>query len=246
MIPSSPGRIWLFLGISLALFIVPDILAPTALRRMPEYPLYTSLYFGALLLLGFILAPAICQAMVLLEIKEGPARRLVDAVLAGLETAARKLPRVVLAKHAMPFILTAGLYPAQCRVFVSNAYIARLPHVGVRFLLARAVAHASWRQRMATVLPVLALTALLPNTPEKAADWFALVGFLALWLPWHWAFELDADRQAARLLGQEAELGLRACAASGQSPTAWVSFHPPLAWRLRAVRGVMAGSGHDA
>jgi Zn-dependent protease with chaperone function len=239
MIPSSPGRIWLFLGASLALFVAPDILAPAAWHRSPDYPFYITLYFSGVLLLGFLLGPAICQAMVLQEIGDGPARRLIDAVLAGLETHGRRLPRVVLAKHALPFILTAGMYPAQSRIFVSNAYIARLAHVGVRFLLARAVAHASWRQRLATVAPLLALTVVLPNTPEKTSDWFALLAFLGLWLPWHWAFELDADRQAARLTGQEALLGLRACAANGQSPTAWVSFHPPLAWRERVVQGAL-------
>jgi Zn-dependent protease with chaperone function len=237
MIPSSPGRTWLFIGISLLLFFAPDILLPDAWRQAPGYPTLTAIYLGVLVLLGFILGPAVCQALVLREDRDGPARRRVDAALASLASTGRTPPRVVLAEHPQPFVLTVGLLPTRSRIFVSSAFVERLPEPGVRFLLARAVVHAGLAQRLVAVLPVLALTVLLPDTPHDLTDWIILAGFLAIWLVLHWTFELAADRGAARLAGQDAVIGLCAVSDIGRSPAAWATFQPPFAWRMRVVQG---------
>ncbi len=241
MIPSSPGRTWLFIGISLLLFFAPDLLSPEAWRQAPAYPTYVALYLGGLVLLGFAFGPAICQALVVREDVDGPARRRLDDALA--RVAAQGAPRVALAEHPQPFVLTAGLLPGLSRVFVSSAFVSRLPEPGLRFLLARALAHATWPQRLAASLPVLVLTVLLPDTPHDPLDWLVLVIFLALWLAWHWAFELAADRRAARLAGRDAVTGLCALVDAERSPTAWASLHPPFAWRMKVVLDSLSDDG---
>jgi len=235
MIPSTPRRTWLFLIASCLLYFVPDLLLPAAWSHTGLYPLLSSCYQGALVLLGFGFGPAICRAMVVREIGEGPPRAAVDRALAMLRDKGHPLPPVVLAEHATPFVLTAGLLPQRCQVFVSTTLAGRLSATGLGFLLARAAVHASWRQRLAAFLPVLALTVLVPDDPKGLATWLALGGFLVLWLLLHWLFELDADRQAARMLGMGASEGLREVQVATASPLGWLTPQPPLHWRLQVV-----------
>lgn len=235
MIPSTPRRTWLFLGASLFLFFAPDLLVPQSWQQNPLYPRLTACYLGGLVILGFACGPAICRAMVVRELDAGPWRSAVDQALAALPTQNRPMPRVVLAKHAVVFVLTAGLLPGRCQVFVSSALVGRLSQAGLRFLLVRAYAHASLRQRMAASLPVLCLTVLVPDTPEGFVAWLTLGGFLLIWLLLHWYFELDADRQAARLVGMGASPGLFEVLAATASPLGRLSLSPPLAWRMRAI-----------
>ena len=237
MIPSKPGQTWLFLAVSLLLFFVPDLLAPKSWLESSLYPIVLSCYQAGLIVLGFGFGPAICRAMVTHEIMAGAPRSSIDRALATLATRGQRLPRVVLAEHDAPFVLTAGLLPWHCQVFVSSALMARLSAAGQSFLLARAGVHASWRQRLAAVLPVLVFTVLLPDMPQGLTDWLVVSGFLLLWLFLHWVFELDADRQAARVVGAEAERGLREVVAATASPIGWLTPHMPLRWRLRAISG---------
>jgi hypothetical protein len=236
MIPSTPRQTWLFLGASCLLYFAPDLLTPAAWSQTEIYPILSSCYQGLLVLLGFGYGPAICHAMVVREIDAGPPRMAVDQALAILAATRSPAPPVILAEHAVPFVLTAGLLPKRCQIFISSALAGKLSANGLRFLLARAAVHATWRQRLAAVIPVLLFTALLPD-PKDLASWLVVVGFLAAWLPLHWLSELAADRQAARGMGSQASDGLREVLAATASPLAWLTPRPPLSWRLRAVRG---------
>lgn len=229
MIPSSPRRTWLFLGASSLLYFGPDLLLPTAWLHTALYPILSEVYQGVLVLLGFAYAPSICRAMVQRQIGAGPQYLAIAQALASLPG-----PPVVLAEHTIPFILTAGLLPRRCQVFVSSALVERLSPVGLRFLFARAAAHANLRQRLAAFLPVLVFT-VLPDDFKALSTWLVLGGALLLWLPLHWFFELDADRQAARLVGKEASAGLSEVVAATASPLDCFTPHPPLRWRLRAL-----------
>jgi hypothetical protein len=240
MIPSTPRRTWSFLAATCLLYFAPDLLVPAAWSHKDVYPILSSCYQGGLVLLGFGFGPAICRALVVDEISAGPLRSGVDRALAMLSGARRRLPPVMLAKHAAPFVLTAGLLPQRCQVFVSSALLERLTAPGVCFLLARAAAHASLRQRMAALLPVLGFTVLVPDDPKGLTTWLALGGFLVLWLLLHWLFELDADRQAARLMASGASDGLREVQAATASHLDRLPLRPPLAWRLHAIRGHVA------
>lgn len=239
MIPSTPRRTLLFLGATLLLYFAPDLL-PAAWRHATLYPLLTSLYLGGLVLLGFGFGPAICRALVVREIDEGPLRTSVDRVLMSLREQGRSPPPVLLAEHAAPFVLTAGLLPKRCQVFVSSALAGRLSPNGLRFLLARAAAHASLPQRLAALLPILVFTVLVPDDPVGLTTWLALGGLLPLWLLLHWLSELDADRRAARRMGMGAREGLLEVLAASASPLDKLTPHPPLRWRLRAVSGLVA------
>ncbi len=234
MIPSSPRRTWIFLVASLALYFAPDLLTPASWQARDPYLTLSAAYQGLLVLLGFAYGPAICRALVIAEVGDGPLRHAIDQARASLDAAVSRLPPVVCAEHALPFALTAGLLPARCEIFVSSGLIDRLSPTGLRFLLARAAAHAGARQRLAALLPVLVLTVLVPD-PKDLATWLDLAAFLAVWLAFHWLFELDADRQTARLMGVETEAGLREVHAATASPLAWLTPHPPMNWRLRAV-----------
>ncbi len=233
MIPSSPRRTWQFLGLSLLLYYGPDMFLPDAWNQ--AHPVLVNAYQGVLVLLGFAYAPAICRAMVLREVAPGPLRSGVDTALAHLGRTGRRLPPLVLAQHDSPFVLTAGLLPGQCQVFISSALASRLSPDGLGFLLARAAAHATWRQRLVAFLPVLAFTVLVPNDPKGLATWLFLGGILLLWLCLHWLFELDADRQAASLQGAGAVAGLRELLAATASPLGWLSPGPSQRWRLWVV-----------
>lgn len=234
MIPSTPRRTWLFLGATCLLYFGPDLLLPAAWRQATVYPLLSSLYQGVLVLLGFAFGPAICRALVVREIDSGPTRAAVDRALAPLRGNTRP-PPVVLAEHNAPFVLTAGLLPNRCQVFVSSALAERLSTNGLRFLLARASAHAALPQRLAGLLPLLVFTVLVPDDPKGLATWLALGGLLLIWLLSHWLFELAADRQAARLMGVGAGEGLREVLIASASPLDKLTPRPPLRWRLRAV-----------
>ncbi len=229
MIPSSPRRTWLFLGASMLLYFAPDLLLPAAWLHGAFYPLLSKFYQSLLVLVGFAYGPAICRALVVREIDAGPQYAAVSRALATLSG-----PPLVLADHSLPFILTAGLLPRHCQVFVSSALVARLSPIGLRFLLARAAAHASLRQRLAALLPVLVLTTL-PDDFAALSSWLLLGASLLLWLPYHWLFELDADRQAARRVGEDSSAALLEVLAATASPLDRYLPHPPLLWRLRAL-----------
>lgn len=244
MIPSSPRRTWVFLVSTLALYFAPDLVAPAAWRDSDLFLALSAAYQGVLVLLGFAFGPAICRAMVIAEINDGPVRRAIDQALSTLAAGSLRLPPVVCADHMLPFAITAGLMPARCEIYVSSGLVARLSPTGLRFLLARAAAHAGARQRLAALLPVLVVTVLVPD-PKDLATWLALAASLAVWLVFHWLFELDADRRAARLmeggLGRngrmvaEAINGLREVHAATTTRVSWLTPHPPMNWRLRAV-----------
>ncbi len=231
MIPSTPRRTWLFLILTSLAYFGPDLLAPATWSGSQAYQLLSAAYQGALVVAGFAFGPAICRALVVQRIASGPLHAALEQAMAAL---GRRLP-VTLAGHAMPFVLTAGLTPRGCQVFVSTALLARLSPVGIRFLLARAVAHTVWRQRMAALLPVLILTVLVPDEPRDPSTWLLLGLFLLLWLVTHWGFELDADRLAARMLGSDAATGLREVQAATASRMGWLTPSLPLNWRLHAI-----------
>jgi Zn-dependent protease with chaperone function len=237
MIPSNPKRTWLFLGTSVLLYLAPDLLLPRAWLGASYYPLLLSGYLGGLVLLGFAYGPAICRAMVLREIDSGPWRSRLDQALASLPGSSQPRPKVLLAEHRVPFILTAGLLPRHCQTFVSSGLAGQLTTTGLRFLFARAYAHATLRQRLVALLPVLCVTVLLPDTPDSLASWLELGALLLVWLLLHWYFELDADRQAAKLMGADAGVGLSEVDMALASPMGRLNLSPPLAWRMRVVGG---------
>ncbi len=229
-------RLWATaLGVSFLLYFAPDLLVPAAWSHAGIYPILSSCYQGALLLLGFGFGPAICQTLVVREINQGPLRSVVDQALAKLSGSKLPHPPVILAEHAVPFVLTAGLLPKRCQVFVSTTLVGHLSQTGLHFLLARTAVHASLRQRLAAFLPVLAFTVLIPDDPKGFATWLIVGGFLALWLLLHWLFELDADRRAAQMTGSGACDGLREILEATASPLSWLIPHPPLNWRLRTI-----------
>ena len=239
MIPSTQRRTWTFLVISSLAFFVPDMLVPAAWSKLPAYIAFSSLYQGLLVLVGFWFGPRICQAMVVVELTNGPLRQAVDDALEALRRPAAAglvttMP-VTLARHPAAFVITAGLLPSRSEVFLSTAMVARLGPAGLRFLLARALAHGGRSQRLAAILPVLILTGMLTDTPTSTKDWLGLAGLLLGWLALHWYFELRADRQAARLLEADALEGLRAVLSAQASPARTMFLQPPARWRLRLL-----------
>lgn len=241
MIPSSPRRTWAFLLLSSLAYFVPGLLVPAAWAKTTTYLLLSDIYQSALVVAGFWYGPAICRALVLKEVVAGPLREAVDrtmAELGGNAAPARpaELP-VTLAEHPAPFVVTAGLLPRHSQVFLSSALAERLGERGLHFLLARALAHGGLSQRLAAVLPVVALTVMLPDAPTGTVAWLGVAGFLAAWLAVHWFFELRADFQAAKAVGPDAVWGLQEVLAAGASPAGWLSAQPPLRWRLLMVGG---------
>ena len=235
MIPSSPHRTWVFLIVSSLVYFGPDLLVPAAWAHTHAYLVLSALYQGMLVVLGFWFGPALCRALVVSAIGTPALHAAIERGRAGLETAGLAAPPILLFDHAMPFVLTAGLLPRQCVVFVSTGLASKLTPSGLQFLLARAAAHATLRHRLAALLPLLAFTMLLPDDLKAPVTWLETGGFLLLWLMVHWAFELDADRFAARAAGAGAGDALRESLAITQPHPAWLSTHPPLRWRLRAV-----------
>ncbi|MDD5365630.1 MAG: hypothetical protein PHR30_09845 [Gallionellaceae bacterium] len=237
MIPSSPRRTWTFLIASSLAFFAPDLLVPNSLAQDPAYLLLYNLYQGALLLALFWYGPQLCRALVMREVDAGPGHETVAHSLAALRNAHFRLPKlpVTLAEHPAPFIVTAGLLPGHSQVFLSSGMVARLGPFGLRFLLARALAHGSLAQRLAAALPILALTVLWPDNYSDPRTWLMLAAFSAAWLALHWSFELRADRLAALAMGPEALRGLGELQASGLGALGALSLQPPLRWRLRMV-----------
>jgi len=236
MIPSSPRRTWLFLIASSLAYFGPDLLVPAAWAHTHAYLVGSALYQGMLVVLGFGFGPALCRALAVSPAGASALDAAIERERAGLKAAGLAGPPVTLFDHAMPFVLTAGLLPRQCEVFVSTGLASRLTPSGLQFLLARAAVHATLRHRLAALLPLLAFTVLLPDDLKSPAAWLETGGFLLLWLMVHWAFELDADRCAAGAMGAGAGDALREGLAIGPPHPAWLSTHPPLRWRLRAVR----------
>jgi Zn-dependent protease with chaperone function len=241
MIPSSPRRTWTFLLLSSLAFFMPDFVVPVAWEKQSTYLLLSSLYQGALVIAGFWYGPAICRALVVKEVIAGPLRQTLDRAVAELgrsdgHAQVNELP-LTLAEYPIPFIVTTGLLPGRTQVFLSSALAERIGNNGLRFLLARALAHGEWSQRLAALLPVLALTVMLTQTPASFNEWLELALCLVGWLVMHWFFELRADRQAARIMGFGAQEGLHEMLRATGSPLGWLSAQPPIRWRLRMVRG---------
>jgi Zn-dependent protease with chaperone function len=235
MIPSTPRRTWLFLLLSSLAYFGPGLLAPAAWQQAPTYAYLSAAYQGLLVVLGFVFGPAVCRALVVGAVDAGPLSAAIARAMASLESVGVPQPPVLLFEHPMPFVLTAGLLPSRCAVFVSTGLAGPLSPAGLRFVLARAAVHASLRHRIAALVPLLAFTVLVPDDPKSAAAWFAIAAFLAAWLLLHWAFELDADRCAARAVGIGAGAALQEWLAVAPARPAWLSTQPPLRWRLRAT-----------
>jgi hypothetical protein len=250
MIPSSARRTLIFLLLSVVVFWGPDWLVPTAWQHDAAYPLVSNLYQGLLVIAGFWFGPALCKAMVVDEVSAGPLRQAIDQILVELNTAelntaelntpatARSLAGlpVTLVDHPQPFIVTAGLLPRQCQVFLSTGQACRLGPAGLRFLLARAMVHGDLSQRMASMIPVLLLTVVFPDT----LDWvtaLTLAGCCLGWLALHWTFELRVDAKAARVMGPQAIEGLREVMAATATAASTLSLHAPTGWRLKACQG---------
>ncbi len=235
MIPSSPRRTWLFLGITLLLYYAPDLLTPASWQQATSYAIGSAAYQGLLVVLWFAFGPAICRAMVVREISAGGGRNRVDQALATIADRGCRPPPMVLVEQVMPFVLTAGLLPRRCQTFVSTALVDRLSSSGLNFLLARAALHAQWPQRSAALLPLLVFTILIPDDPRGLASWLEIICFLAFWLVLHWASELHADWKTGQLLGAAAVDGLRSVQAAQASPLAWLTPQAPIRWRLRVL-----------
>jgi Zn-dependent protease with chaperone function len=236
MIPSSPRRTLLFILLSSLAYFGPDLLVPTVWAHGSTYVVLSAFYQSALVVAGFWLGPAICRTLVVREIGQGSLLATTEKERSDLIDKRLTVPPVVLFDHPAPFVLTAGLLPERCEVFLSVGLANRLSPAGVKFLLARAAVHASVRHRLGALLPVLFFTVLLPDDPKSVSTWLAACGFLIIWLMVHWAFELDVDRCAARVMGGGAADALRDVLAVTNPRADWLTTQPPLAWRLRAVQ----------
>jgi Zn-dependent protease with chaperone function len=223
MIPSSPGRLWSFLLLSLLAFSLPDLLIPDAGKNAPGLQLASQVYLGALVTALFWFGPALCRVMV---------RRELDPAALPL---LRPAPSLVLFDHPAPYVLTVGLLPRQCRTYLSSGLAGRLTPPALAFVLGRAEAHTRWPHRLAAYLPVLACTVLIPSAPSRVA-WPPTLAGLAAWLALHWFMELRADQLAARSLGASAPAALAQLDQAVASRAAWLNLHPPRRWRERAVR----------
>jgi hypothetical protein len=245
MIPSSARRTLIFLLLSVVVFWGPDWLVPAAWEHDASYLLVSNLYQGLLVIAGFWFGPALCKAMVVDEVSAGPLRQAIDQILVELNTAELNtqatahslavLP-VTLVNHPQPFIVTAGLLPSQCQVFLSTGQACRLGPAGLRFLLARAMVHGDVSQRMASMIPVLLLTVGFPNTLNWVTS-LTLAGCCLGWLALHWYFELRVDAKAARVIGPQAIEGLREVIAATATAANTLSLHAPTGWRLKACQG---------
>lgn len=181
MIPSSPLRTWIFLLVSIVAFYGPGLLVPTTWEKNASYLLLSNLYQGTLVVAGFWYGPAICRALAEKIVVAGPLRQTLDLALAALyrdkeHIQLTKIP-ASLVEHSTPFIVTVGLFPRQSQVFLSSVLVERLGENGLRFLLAHALVHGMWTQRLAAFLPILVMTVMLPGTPTDALTWLGLLDF---------------------------------------------------------------------
>ena len=239
MIPSSPRRTWTFLLLSSAAFFGPDLFVAASVSKSAEYIFYYNLYQGILVLLGFWLAPMICRRLVEHEVLGGPLRQAVDEIRDQFRNGARETPcpdlPLTVIDHRQPFILTVGLLPDQITVFATTGLLKQLGHAGLRFVIARSLAHGQGSQRLAAVVPALVLALSFNELPASIAAWVEMALVLLILLIAHWIFELKADRQAARIMGEEAISGLRQLLATQDRAQHLFSLSPPIKWRLGAV-----------
>ena len=230
---------WTFLVLSIVAFYLPAWLLPAALQKSATYVFLNDAYQLLLVIAGFWYGPALCRALVLKRMDEGVLRERVDLALTELRSSlpGGRLPAlpVLLFDYPASFILTIGLLPTRSEIFLSSGFTRSLGDDGLRFLLARALAHGKFSQRCAAVLPVLVLT-LMPGMPASWREWLALLSFLLAWLLLHWIFELLADRAAARRLGAGAEIGLREILAASAPTPGGISLRAPLSWRLYVLK----------
>lgn len=222
MIPSSPRRTLIFTIVSSFVYFGPDFLVPKAWTTSSSYEFYYACYQSALVIIAFWFSPSICHWLVLRK-----------ANLAGTET---KLP-ITIFDHPAPFILTAGMLPRHCEIFLSSGLANRVTPLGIRFLIARAVTHGTALHRLGAFIPALAFAWIFPGIPDSLKDWLNMFVFLALWLIIHWGLELNVDRSAATQLGSESAGALRDVLAVTNPHNRWLTTQPPLAWRLWVVRG---------
>lgn len=235
MIPSSSRRTWVFLILSSIALWGPDLVVPSAWQHQPAYLLVSNVYQSFLVVAGFWFGPAICRAMVVGEVKAGPVHDAICQALdeIGRDRSIRRLP-ITLFEHPQPFILTAGMLPSQCEIFISTELARRLGPDGLRFQIARATAHGLLPQRLVALIPVLLLTVLFPDGFNWTTLMYSVI-FLVAWLAMHWFFELQTDRQAARMLGVDASVGLAELLAATGGMAGKLSMHPPLRWRVHAI-----------
>jgi len=237
LIPSTPKRTWLFLLCTSLAYFGPDLLVPAAWSNSHIYIILSTCYQDALVVAGFAFGTTICRALVTHEITSGPLRAAVDQAMLDLNCLEIAASKIILADHHMPFVLTAGLLPSRCQIFVSSALVRRLSSgTGMRFLIARAMAHTTWYQRLAAILPILIVTTLVPDVPHEASTWLMLGVILFVWLVLHWIFELAADHKAARLIGKHAAAdGMREMHTATASRVSWLTLSPPMSWRVRVA-----------
>ncbi len=221
MIPSSPRRTLIFTLVSSLLYVGPDFLMPTAWTGIRSYEFYYACYQSALVVAAFWFSPSICQWLVL---------RRMDP-----EGARSTLP-ITIFDHPAPFILTAGLMPRHCEIFLSTGLADRLTPLGKRFLIARAAIHGAPTHRLGAFIPALSFAWFFPGIPDSLNAWLNMLGFLALWLIIHWCLELSVDQSAAKLLGSESTKALRDLLAATNPRNSWLTIQPPLMWRFRVVK----------
>ena len=235
MIPSSSRRTWVFLILSSIAFWGPDLVVPSAWEHAPAYLLISDVYQSFLVVAGFWFGPAICRAMVVGAVKAGLVHDAIRQALDGIgrDRSVRRLP-ITLFEHPQPFILTAGMLPSQCEIFISTELARRLGPEGLRFQIARATAHGLLPQRLVALIPVLLLTLLFPDSFDRATL-MRLSVFLPAWLAVHWFSELRVDRRAACMLDGRATVGLIEMLAATGGLARRFSLHPPMRWRMQAV-----------
>jgi hypothetical protein len=229
MIPSSPRRALVFTIVSSALYFGPDLLMPRAWSASADYDFYYACYQSALVVVAFWFSPAICRSMVVRKLDS-------ETIIGRAGESICNLPLTIF-DHPVPFVLTAGLLPAQCEIFLSKGFTDRLTLPGRRFLLARATTHGSWIQRLGAFVPALLFAWFFPGIPDSLKAWLDMAAFLGLWLLLHWGLELSVDRAAARLCGAGAIDGLRDLLAVTNPHNSRLTTQPPPGWRVRAVRG---------
>ena len=242
MIPSSRGRSLTFLLVSSLAFFGPDLLVPDAVGETTTYLLLSNCYQVVLVILWFWFSPMICQSLVVKELEPGTLRDQIEAALADLHTHVESstLPDipVTISENSTAFIFTAGLLPSQCHIFLSSGLAQQLGPEGLRFVLTRALVHGIRSQRLASLLPALAVTMSFNDIPSTLVEWLTLGGALIVCFIAYWVFELYADRQSAIVLGANTLDGLHQMLAGSHG--SWLSLKPPARWRIQVVTNAIA------